>query len=232
MYLDWRDYSDASYLVYQTFEDRNTKFFVRMVREGDSVIDIGASRGWFSFVSANLSRNGKIIAVEPLTLNAELISRAIKVNGFQNVVVENVAAGERQGSVVLKGLALNSGSQTIVNYLGNKDEVEEFATITETVSLDTVESIAGRHSIVKCRIVKIDVQGAELHVLHGMQRMLQERNVDYFLIEYTKDSGGEHVKEFLKSFGYSCFKISSDGSLMPATNLENKEDYVYSYLTF
>jgi FkbM family methyltransferase len=230
MLLDWRDYSDASYITYQVFEERNTRFFVKTLQEGDTVIDIGASRGWFSLLSSVLVKSGRVISVEPLSSNILVLTKAIEENKSKNIILEKVAVGDHEGTAELKSLPLNSGSPSIVDFFGADKKTDRTALVSEIVTLTTVDTIVSKHSLTKLKVIKIDVQGAELDVLRGMANTLQAKKCEYVLIEYNQKSGGDEVRRYIETFGYSCYQILGTGSLEPVNEMRDKEDYVYTHL--
>ena len=66
----------------------------------------------------------------------------------------------------------------------------------KTTSLDT------EFPIENIDLIKIDVQGAEVDVLHGAEIMLQEKRVDFLYVEWT---GEQEILEILNGHGYQIY---------------------------
>ena len=84
MFMD----AKASGLVLTGYwEKYETELFKKVVKEGMTVVDIGAHIGYYTLIAANLAgKKGKVYAFEPEAENYSLLVKNIKVNGYQNIV--------------------------------------------------------------------------------------------------------------------------------------------------
>lgn len=134
-------------------------------------IDIGAHAGGCSL--ALLSRGFKVVAVEPLPENAELIMKNVKANGWgKNFTLHNKAINETSGKeVVLRygNEATESGSHH--RFIGNTIDSSEWQEglwdqgreiKVETISIDDVLK-----DIKNVNLLKIDCEGAEWSAFTG-----------------------------------------------------------------
>ncbi len=65
-------------------EPGTTALFKKLVKEGMTVVDIGAHIGYFSLLAASLVREkGSVFAFEPEPRNYALLVRNIELNGFK-----------------------------------------------------------------------------------------------------------------------------------------------------
>jgi FkbM family methyltransferase len=140
-----------------------------LVRGGDVCYDVGANLGFFSVLLARLAGpTGAVYAFEPVPQNAALIERNARLNQLQTIKVRNVAVSNRDGSSDLL-LARHVGGAML----------EEAGTPPDlagrlTVRTATLDKLVEDREIPPPSFVKIDVEGAELSVLRGMQRILRE----------------------------------------------------------
>lgn len=172
------------------------------LRPGDCAWDIGANVGLFTFAAAALSGpGGRVLAVEADTWLVGLLRRSANLPGNRALGVDvlpaavsdrldvarlNIAARGRAASF-LEGAA--GSSQT-----GGVREVQ----LVPTVTLDW---LAERFPAP--RMVKIDVEGAELAVLRGAARLLAEcRPV---LLCEIFDRNRREVDALLRDQGYRLF---------------------------
>jgi FkbM family methyltransferase len=200
---------------YQALE-RLTRHFVRLLRPGDCAIDIGANVGYYTMVAAKLvGTSGCVHAFEAspevfswLRTNAELNPRA-------NIRLYNRAVTDRCGDVTFYSASADRTGYSSIRDLG--DGAHSRATVTAV----TIDSIL--EEIPTTRLVKIDVEGAELLVLSGMRGLI-DRDRPYFILEiddtFLRELGAdaEEQCDFLRDAGYELFRIAERGDLKPVTS--------------
>lgn len=181
-----------------SYEVRETRLFKQLLRPGDTVVDIGANIGWFTLVaSRQVSTNGKVISFEPSSTVYRQLQRTISLNNLTNVVTERLALSDENGIAVLEGTQHNAGEGSIVGWL-TREDVSQAKEAVETMRFDTYyESQNLGHT----KLLKIDVEGAEMKVLRGMERVLKAKACKYLLIEVDN----EHLLEI----GSSCAELVS-----------------------
>lgn len=148
-----------------THEVQVEQAMMRSVAHGDVVWDVGANVGYMSLVAARLvGPSGKVLAIEPETSCAAAIRDHAAINGLENIQVVEGAAGDRnaQGQLVVVADSLWSRLSTV----GDHDEATH-RILVRLLRLDDLEQPAPT-------VVKIDVEGAELDVIGGMQRLLRD----------------------------------------------------------
>jgi FkbM family methyltransferase len=138
------------------------------VGRGDRVVDVGAHIGLNTvYMAARVGPSGHVTAIEPAPDNLAVLRRNIAANHLETVTLQGVAAGrthERRDFFL-------RGAVSAVNSLFPESvyaEVSEVARITVAPLDDLVDPVDGAP-----RLVKIDVEGAELEVIAGMPRLLR-----------------------------------------------------------
>ena len=77
-------------------------FFVRNIRPGNRVLDLGANVGLFTLLFARcVGPSGMVYAFEPGPLSTALLTANVILNGYQNVIIERAAVTDRSGDVSL-----------------------------------------------------------------------------------------------------------------------------------
>jgi len=152
-----------------TYEKYTTILFKRFVGEGMNVIDIGANIGYYTLLAAKLvGDEGKVFAFEPEPRNYALLLRNIELNGYKNIIPQQKAVANTTGKVKLFLDEVEPGAHSLYKVRGDAKE----AIVVDAVSLD--EFFAGKEYPID--IVKVDVEGAEMAVLLGMAKIVQNND--------------------------------------------------------
>ena len=152
----------------------------RLVRPGMAVADVGANIGLLTLVMAwATGPAGKVIAFEPEATPRANLEKMRYLNGLSWVEVRDQAVGETAGRLTFHVSDIIGHSS-----LYALPEAEEARTVeVEVVRLDDVAP--GQ----RLDVVKIDVEGAELDVLAGMQGVIANSPDLAILAEF----GPEHL---------------------------------------
>ena len=178
IYLDPKDQViTRSTLVYGEWEIGESAEMRRLIRPGDTVVDVGANVGWYTLLaSSRVGDSGRVIAFEPAPGSLSLLRKSIAANQLSNVTVETRALWNGRGSITLHIHETNRGGNSILEDPGRTVAVE-----VETISLD--EYLGDRQS--EIGLVKIDVEGAEGLVLAGMRETLRKRLPRTMIVEFN-----------------------------------------------
>jgi FkbM family methyltransferase len=132
--------------------------FAESIRPGDVVADVGSYRGTYAVVAAACTGpHGRVFAFEPTVANQQIIRANLALNDLADrVVVEGAAVSERTGSAMFYAwgdATTNSLAQT---------QAEAGAVEVRTIALDDYFA-----ELPMPRVLKIDIEGAELLALRG-----------------------------------------------------------------
>lgn len=148
-----------------THEIQVEQALVRSLRAGDHVWDIGANIGSLSLVAAGMvGEHGRVLAIEPDGRCAAAIRANADLNDLSQIEVLEAAAARSSGTAEL--VVVRDRLWTRLASVGGHDLAEQRVTVA-TVALDDIDAPPPR-------LVKIDVEGAELDVIAGMARLLRE----------------------------------------------------------
>lgn len=137
----------------------------RHLSAGATFYDVGANVGFLSVIAARLvGPSGLVYAFEPVPDNAMAIRRNATANAFQNVRVIEKALANRVGTADL-ALAAYSGGAVLADVASPPDRSG-----TIRVELTSVDALIEHEGLRPPTFVKIDVEGAEVVVLEGMEQ--------------------------------------------------------------
>jgi FkbM family methyltransferase len=141
-----------------------------LIHSGDSVWDIGANVGLFTYAAAGLAgAGGHVLAIEPDTWCVDLLRRSMGLNGrgVAPLTVLPAALGDRLGVATLN-VATRSRSANFLEGFGGPVTGGRRAqqTITQLTLDWLLEQFGPPH------LVKIDVELAEVAVLRGGATLL------------------------------------------------------------
>jgi FkbM family methyltransferase len=141
----------------------------RHVQPTDTVCDIGANKGSFVYWLSRWCRNGQVIAFEPQPVFANLLSRLTQSFGLDNVKVEQKAVFSQAGHA---DLFVPEGQLPSASLVAKVAGSGSFETISvPMIRLDDYFDPGQRIAL-----MKVDVEGAELEVFKGAERILREQS--------------------------------------------------------
>ena len=164
----------------------------RIAPKGKLAIDIGAHVGiWTSRLAQNFEN---VIAFEPLHKHIECHKK--NCEGLDNVILNEVALSNENGTATMTTKDINSGMSTMLKTSWIK---ESYSHTIETRTLDS-------YDLPKMDFIKIDVEGWEEQVLEGaMHTILKYKPIMYIEI-WNKNYN--HINNMLFQMGYETSKVS------------------------
>lgn len=217
------------YSCWKALSDRQERrLFATLIKPGMVVVDVGANIGIYTrFFCDLVGPSGQVHAFEPAPDNYSKLNANIA--GRPNAIVNHAAVGAEVGTIKLfVSPDLNVDHRTF-------DSGDGRATIdVSLVSLDDYFPVAQRIDF-----IKIDVQGYELSVLKGAQRILTEnRDIAVFLEFWPYGLAKASVDpveliEFLRSLGFVCKQVTHiAGSAFDHSRLASAQLNDYCNLIF
>jgi len=173
-------------------------------------IDIGANEGFYTvFAAQRIGPRGVVVAVEPSPREYARLENNVSINGFSNVSVVKQALGARRGKAVLHVANPEHNGQNTLGDFGHAG-----VTAVDHVKIDVIDldSLVQEQRLSRVDIIKIDVEGAELEVLRGGTKTL-EQHKPIVLIELfdaaLRKQGASAVAVLtqLRELGYSFFEF-------------------------
>ena len=149
----------------------------------DVVWDVGANIGSFSVAAATVAISGEVVAIEADIWLAGLLRRTAAEPFFEGRIKVVPCAVAAEAGVARFVIAARGRASNALEASGGRSQMggAREVVLVPTLSLDTLLETLPPPSF-----VKIDVEGAELAVLHGASRLLGEvRPVVYIEVDET-----------------------------------------------
>lgn len=211
-----------AYAFNRIHEENTTNLFKKSCKKGDVIVDLGANIGYFTLLAARLvGEKGRVYAFEPEPKNFNYLLKNVKLNSYHNVTCIQKAVSNFTGKTKLFICPYDSGHHTINQYEGirnykpellSKNNREEFIEV-ETTTLD--DFFRGKEQSID--LIKMDVEGAEMLILLGMEEVIQKSKnlkmfIEFFplLIKKMGNSPEEFIRKLLRYYRFSVFIIPGD----------------------
>ncbi len=166
MHLDTTDQGFAPHMIFDGYwEYWLTRFLADHIKPGDSVCDIGANMGYYSVLMSELvGHQGQVHCFEPNPRVCELLQATLNVNGFAQ-------------RAKVHGIALSESDQADLAFFIPHNDPKNARLVSAGFSHPSGQTISVRSrsidslNLPPISFIKIDVEGAELQVLRGLQAL-------------------------------------------------------------
>lgn len=201
-------------------DQRVVNVFRTVLRNGDNVLDVGANIGRMSVLASRLIGNtGSVFAFEPSPKVITSLYRNLAINRCPNVTVFNLAIANGEGNITFH-MPIGTNSAW-----GSIRDIGEDASISIEVplrSLDNLDSLPD-----KVKLLKIDVEGADLSVIRGASALIRTRRpvvILEFSPNWIRQLGDDPnwLKEFMDMNDYYLYELKDEG-LTAISQLPNQQ---------
>ncbi|MGW7352585.1 FkbM family methyltransferase [Streptomyces sp. Z26] len=212
-------FSEVSFIYHEIFEDRTYLRHGIKLSDTSRIVDAGANAGLFSVFVKQQFPGARVLAMEPIPPIYEALQRNLEAHGVEGVDARNLALGEKSEQVKFTFYPVIPGNST--RYPEQKKVGQELtvghigqAEVDRVMTGIEVEAQVERLSTVladwapgeRIDLLKIDVEGAELDVMRGLDDEDWAR-VDQTVIEVQDLDGRlDTIVALLEDKGFSVVK--------------------------
>lgn len=174
----------------------------RLLRPGDTAIDVGAHAGVLTMEMARaVGPSGRVIAIEPQPACGDRIMRNAVLNGFEQVTTVCAVAN------------FEGGWQTL-NYQRETDRSRLSLCAEQPSATSYRFQVPGTHIAhqiyergdSRVRVLKVDVEGYELEVLRGCRDRIGF--IDAVIVELLRGSDHSATLDLLRVAGYTLQTVT------------------------
>jgi FkbM family methyltransferase len=231
LYLDLRNPVSIPYLLEGKFpcEQCESRLVSRLVRPGDTTIDIGANVGWYSSLLAReVGSEGQVHAVEPNKEAACLVS----------------ALGRRFPQLRAHSLALGANNDRRSfhipdNWISGSLQPASDGTETQETLVLNLDDFLQMLEVGTVDFIKLDAEGGEMDVLQGAERTLRRADAPIWMLELSTEEAarfGHHPAELLGVFErsenppYRAYVIVRDGQKLKPMKIPDSDEFWFNAL--
>ena len=211
------------------FEPELGWFLLRVLRPGDVFYDVGANFGFFSLLSAAaVGPEGRVYAFEPGAASLETLCTNRDRNAADEIEIVPKAVSELPGRVFYS----DNGEGDRNGSIFPKDPGDGSG--VEAITLDGFLTATGRIP----KVVKLDIEGAELLALRGARRLLAEPGLEFVVCEINAPRlrvlgcEPDDILDLMTDAGFTPFLMADKGErpifIPPGTRVLSK--FVYNIL--
>lgn len=149
----------------------------RLLKEGDTFIDVGANFGTFSLLASQIvGKNGRVIAIEPQRRLTTMLRESVALSRVENINIVEAACGASTGLGIIFVPPDDSGRGGLVREFSARKGFS-----SAEVQVVTLDSVVERYPPSGDILVKIDVEGSEISVLEGGAKLLSQSHPSLLL---------------------------------------------------
>lgn len=190
------------------YEKNETDMILRIVKDCETILDIGANIGWYSINISNMNNKANIFAFEPIPNTFNYLMKNINQNNSSNIHAYNFGFSDVKKDLIFYYYKEGPGNSSIRNLSGRND-VKKILCKVEKMD----DFVQEKDIIVD--FIKCDVEGAELLVLKGgIETILRDKPIIFTeLLRKWSRNFNYHPNEvimLLKGIGYKCFTIQKE----------------------
>lgn len=184
-----------------SYEPHVSALLRRELSRGDTFVDVGANIGHFTMLAAHLvGPSGRVVAIEPMDKNLQLVYLGIEENGFKNVEVFPFGASDRSALVPI--VTDPNTSNAHVQSAASQRKPSLFA---PTRTLDWM--CAG---LSRLDFVKMDIEGHEMFAWRGAKDLFarfKPRIATEFHPWAMRETAGIDCKDYVDLMFTYCREI-------------------------
>jgi len=212
IYCSPRDLIQRMILHFGVWEPDVSRVIEQNLAPGDVFVDIGANIGYDTLLaSSRVGATGRVVAIEASPRTFALLQRNLAVNASSsNVRPVHAAVSDRTGTLDL--YEVNPGNIGAATTLASRG-----GTLMASVEALPLEHILTPDELLRLRLIKMDVEGAEPTILrHLLERLpIYPATMD-IVVEATPDDDPEawrDVFDRLRGAGFTAWAIDNDYEL-------------------
>ena len=238
LFVNTQDLSLAPHLLLNRYWEKGVSdFFVKLIKPGMRVVEVGGNVGYYSVLAASkIGSNGYIHTFEANPTMHKLLQKNMDINGFLPISkCINKAVSDRIDTVKFKILSEHLGGSYLCEGLtpsfkggactprqASTRETDDVAAEIIEVESTCLDLELGEDYPID--VLKIDAEGAEPLILKGAINLLKNNHNIKIILEFCinnfSNSDAEEYLNLLRNLGFKLYLIGSNSKYKPVSNTE------------
>lgn len=180
-------------------------FLLKNVKTNSVFFDIGSHSGYFSLLAAHIANKGQVYSFDPQPKSCNLLKYSISLNHINNIKVNQVCVGNRDGFVNFF-ISSQTDASSIMRtpYQGRVKSTK--------CKITRLDSYCKKNNIKKINFIKIDTEGAEKAILFSSKDLLKKYR-PVLIVEFANDAAStfnfhpNELYDYLKDLGYNMYNF-------------------------
>lgn len=219
--LDIHECVQKGIFCFHYYEPEDVEAFRRYAKPGAVVFDVGANVGQYSLLASKLvGPGGRVYAFEPSPDVLVKLQHHLEINHADNVVLTRKAVADSNGTA--RFYPANENSNQGVGSLLPAEEYRGQIRTNDSIEVDviTLDGFCDEHGIDHIDLLKIDVEGYDLDVLKGAEKVLA-RSPDIVILAEVEPMNlvqrglthGDFV-QYMAERGFNAYFANNRGRLI------------------
>lgn len=185
----------------------NVEGLLSDIRRDDVFYDVGAHVGTYTLLVSNVLNEEQIFAFEPQPANATRLKENLNLNDCNRVQVFELALSDKNTFSTITSGDGQAGS------VGRIDDSSGMG--KSQIQLVRGDALIAKNNLPPPTVLKIDVEGAELKVLRGLSKSLENCRAIYLEVSKGLQKFGDTKEELFDFLRKKGFKLESVGQPAP-----------------
>ncbi len=230
-YLTWvsKIYITLIKMGYSKNKYAELYFTKQIVKAGDTVLDIGANLGYYSyFLAQKIGQNGTLLAVEPIPLFAEIWKKNLKKYNNYNIKLFNCALGSEPKEKVKMSIPIVNGVVRHGLTKGEGQGENHWESLLDfEVPMNVGDDLLEKENLTQLNYIKCDVEGYEQYVIPSLKQTINQFK-PLIQIELNGKDNRQSVVDFLFELKYDVYILSNNKlKIIESTDIHNYNQDFY-----
>lgn len=188
------------------YEGETVRLFLPLVRQAETVLDVGANTGLFALLAAAANPACQVWAFEPVPFIFDMLEKNVRLNRLTNLHTVQQAVADFVGESTFYVTRTNVGIPT------DSSSNEAFRGQTEEFRLPTttLDAFVGELGLASLDVLKIDAESTEVKVIRGAARVLESYR-PYVICEVLENIDHGELQGTFESLDYRFYHIDPAG---------------------
>jgi FkbM family methyltransferase len=165
--LNLQDRMQSVMYIKRCHEPETEIVFKEMARSSRVFLDVGANIGYFSFLVKQMSPQARVYSFEPLPQNIEAYKKNRELNNFDEMSLQETCVADKPGETEF---LIPPSEESGWGRIADRDLFSGEKIRRAVITLD---QFCRDQKIDEVDLIKIDVEGYELKVLHGALNVIE-----------------------------------------------------------